>query len=125
MARGPQGRTRIREKGRLKHGERGAQRTEREMASGLVEQTNRKAKEEGRPTWSNLLFRPWSMVQKGLGKAGSKVRLQVPAGLVQLGEKPPGTLLPASSHARLGLGERARLLSLRSQPHPAEQGRGK
>lgn len=114
------------EKGRLKHGERGAQWTKREMASGQWERAHRKAKEEGRPTWSNLLFRPRSMVQDGLGKAGSKARLQVPTRLIQLGKNPPpGTLLPASSHARFGLGERVRLLSLRSQPHPAEQGRGK
>lgn len=50
---------------------------------------NRKAREEGRPTWSNLLFRPWSDVQEAPGKARSEASFQAPTGQMELGKKPP------------------------------------
>lgn len=71
---------------------------------------NRKAQEEGRPTWSNLLFRPWSDVQEALGKARSEARFQAPTGQTELGKKPPRYPCSCLLHTHLGLGKRVRLL---------------
>lgn len=75
---------------------------------------NRKAEEEGRLAWSNLLFRLWSPGQKTPGRPRSKAVFQAPIEPVQLGKKPLpqsiAPICPESSGSHLGLGERARLL---------------
>lgn len=128
MARGSQGSTQSSENRRLKHG--GRERTvdqTRDGNGGNGELGNRKAEEEGRLTWSNLLFRLQSVVQKAPAKLGAEQGSRFPLDWFGWGRTPhPSDTSPASSDSHFGWGTGRGCSSLRSEPHPAEeQGRGK